>query len=584
MLVQELKRIFEVRKIEMNARSIPDDIKVLLVIHPRDMLEDTEYAIDQFVLRGGKLIAFVDPYAYFDQQPDMQNPFGGNQAGPVHVLQPVQGLGHRRRTWARSSRISPIASGAGPRLLPTLLNLNNQALNMDDVVTSQVGTLLIPFGGAFKGKPAEGLTHDGARRTLRRTRCRWTSSSPRCRASPRRAASSPPARRCRSRSGSPASSSTAFPEGRPQAADAAREEGCEEGRREEGGGRAAPQGSPPRRTRWCWSPTWTCSPTARRSRCRTYSGSAWSCPRNGNLAFAQGLVEQFSGDNALISLRSRASFSRPLTLIREMEDRAQQSYLGKIKELEDSLNQTQEKLQSLQKAQERRRRARYSRAEQQAEIENFRKKAAETRRDLKELRKNLRVETDTLEFWTKVFNIGLVPLLVALAGIILALSRRRRAEGGCSMNRKQFLILVIVAARAGRRRHRAVLAGHRGLSRERREDRRAAPAQVQARRRRPGAAPGREDADHARAQGDRLGRAGARRLSRPISQEISDLMVKLVGAEGDAVRAGRRIAAAAGRAERARARRRKGDGVGTLVEFKDAQASRSRGSFSARSC
>ena len=65
-------------------------------------------------------------------------------------------------------------------------------------------------------------------------------------------------------------------------------------------------------------------------------------------------------------------------------------------------------------------------AEQQGELENFRKKAAETRRDLKELRKNLRVETDALEFWTKVFNIGLVPLLVALAGIVLALGRRRR--------------------------------------------------------------------------------------------------------------------------------------------------------------
>ena len=40
------------------------------MIHPRDITEETEYAIDQFVLRGGKLIAFVDPYAYFDQQPD----------------------------------------------------------------------------------------------------------------------------------------------------------------------------------------------------------------------------------------------------------------------------------------------------------------------------------------------------------------------------------------------------------------------------------------------------------------------------------------------------------------------------------
>src|SRR5262249_23455339 len=49
-------------------------------------------------------------------------------------------------------------------------------------------------------------------------------------------------------------------------------------------------------------------------------------PRNGNLAFAQGLVEQFAGDNALMSLRSRASFSRPLAVVQEMQDRAQQSY------------------------------------------------------------------------------------------------------------------------------------------------------------------------------------------------------------------------------------------------------------------
>ena len=50
----------------------------------------------------------------------------------------------------------------------------------------------------------------------------------------------------------------------------------------------------------------------------------------------------------------------------------------------------------------------------------------ETRKDLKELRKNLRVETDTLQFWTKVVNIALVPLLVALLGMVLALVRRRK--------------------------------------------------------------------------------------------------------------------------------------------------------------
>ena len=155
-LGSELKRIFDVRKVELDAKKIDDDIKVLLVIHPRNITEETEYAIDQFVLRGGKLIAFVDPYAYFDQQPDLQNPFGGSQAGQSTLY-------NLFKAWGIEVPLNQVvadltyASGAGPRLLPTLLALNQDALNQDDVVMSQVGTMLVPFGGVFKGKPAEGL-------------------------------------------------------------------------------------------------------------------------------------------------------------------------------------------------------------------------------------------------------------------------------------------------------------------------------------------------------------------------------------------------------------------------------------------
>ena len=154
-------------------------------------------------------------------------------------------------------------------------------------------------------------------------------------------------------------------------------------------------------------------------------GQRVAVPKNGNLAFALGLVENLSGDNNLMSLRSRASFTKPLTVMREMEARAQQQYLGRIKELEDSLNQTQENLKKLQNS-----KAGVTSSilttEQQAELDNFRKKAAEARIALKQLRKNLRVETDSLQFWTKVVNIGLVPLLIALAGLGLALVKRGR--------------------------------------------------------------------------------------------------------------------------------------------------------------
>ncbi|MDP2240389.1 MAG: GldG family protein [Burkholderiales bacterium] len=417
-LASELKRIFDVRKIEVDAQKIDDDIKVLLVIHPRNITEVTEYALDQFVLRGGRLIAFVDPYAYFDQQPDMQNPFGGAQAGQSSFYTLF-------KAWGIDVNMGKVvadltyASGAGPNLLPTLLSLNNQALNQDDVVTSQVGTMLIPFGGVFSGTPVEGLTQTVLAHTSKNAMpvdliIATLSGEPSTRGFEPSGKELPLAIRLTGKF------KTAFPSGKPEPYTPR--------------GERKPEDKKPAEAQLKES-------TAENSvvlvadvdmltdgaavDVQDVFGQRLVVPRNGNLAFAQGMVEQLSGDSALIGLRSRAAFSRPLTVIRQIEAQAQQSYLGKIKELEDSLNQTQEKLQALQKA-----RASSASAvltpEQLAEIENFRQKSVETRKDLKEMRKTLRVETDTLEFWTKVANIGLVPLLVMVLGISLALAKRRR--------------------------------------------------------------------------------------------------------------------------------------------------------------
>ena len=68
----ELQRDFTVKKIEMSADKIPDEVKVLVLIHPKNITDAAEYAIDQFVLRGGKLIAFLDPFSRLDQQSPQQ--------------------------------------------------------------------------------------------------------------------------------------------------------------------------------------------------------------------------------------------------------------------------------------------------------------------------------------------------------------------------------------------------------------------------------------------------------------------------------------------------------------------------------
>jgi ABC-type uncharacterized transport system involved in gliding motility auxiliary subunit len=149
-------------------------------------------------------------------------------------------------------------------------------------------------------------------------------------------------------------------------------------------------------------------------------------PSNGNLALAMGMVEQLAAGDDLISLRSRTASFRPLTVVRELEAEAQKEYFGKIQALEDELQKTTAKLQELQKAQGAGVKGQQIlSAEQQAELERFRKTVTEGRIALKEVRKNLRQDAEALVFWTKLANIALMPLLVALFGLGLAFFFRR---------------------------------------------------------------------------------------------------------------------------------------------------------------
>ncbi|HTP95656.1 MAG TPA: Gldg family protein [Burkholderiales bacterium] len=421
-LISELKRDFNVKEVEMSAETIPDDIKVLLVIHPRDISEVTQWAIDQFVLRGGKLIAFLDPYAYFDQQRDFQNPLGGTQAAQSTFYTLL-------KAWGIDMDMSKViadmsyASGQGSRLLPTLLSLSGTALNADDVVMSQVGSLLIPFGGTFSGKPAAGLTETVLARTSPNSMpvdliIATLSGEPSTRGFKPSGTENPIAIRLTGKF------KTAYPDGKPKPYAPPPEKGKEAAKAEEKPVASLKESTGEGAVVLVADADMLTDNAA--VDIQDVFGQRVVVPRNGNLNFAQSLVEQFSGDDALMSLRSRAAFSRPLTVVKDMEARAQQSYLGKIKELEDNLQETQKKLEDLQKRRGQAQATILS-PEQQAEVDNFRKKAAETKKDLKELRKNLRQDADALEFWTKVANIGVMPVLVALAGIGLALAKRKRA-------------------------------------------------------------------------------------------------------------------------------------------------------------
>jgi len=155
-------------------------------------------------------------------------------------------------------------------------------------------------------------------------------------------------------------------------------------------------------------------------------GGTTLMPANGNLGFAQNIVDHLAGGNDLMAMRSRASWERPFTLVKQMQAKAGDSYRDKIKSLEESLADTQRKLNDLQKNKAGGERFILS-PEQQRELANFRNKETELKASLKEMRKNLRAEIDSLENRIKWLNIAGMPAFVAISGLVIALFRRRHA-------------------------------------------------------------------------------------------------------------------------------------------------------------
>jgi ABC-type uncharacterized transport system involved in gliding motility auxiliary subunit len=145
---------------------------------------------------------------------------------------------------------------------------------------------------------------------------------------------------------------------------------------------------------------------------------------NANLNFAQGAVEQLSGDNNLIAVRSRATLNRPFTVVNRMEAEATERFRAKRKGLQDELAATQQRLNELQQNKDKSQRFILS-PEQQTEIENFKKKEAQVQIETTKLEKELNRDINSLKTWIKGWNIWGMPILVALSGIVLAVYKHK---------------------------------------------------------------------------------------------------------------------------------------------------------------
>lgn len=418
-LVSELKRDFNVKQLFMTTDKIDDDIKVLVLIHPKEITETTQYAIDQFIMRGGKLIAFVDPLCYFDQQG--QNPMmgGGPSSSTLDKLFKAWGVEFdTTKVVADMSFKTPLQQGEAL----AVLNFSEKGVNKDDALSAQIDNLLIPFAGTFQGTPKDGLKKTILLHSTTNSQLvdAFLASMPGDAISKDFKESGteyPLAIRLNGKF------KTAFPEGKPKAADAHKEGEKEEEKEKQVADNSLKESKEDNAVVLVADADFLQDAVA--AQVQNFLGQRIVMLPNGNLPFAQGAAEQLSGDSNLIAVRSRATMNRPFTLVRDMEAEAEKKFRTRLKELQDSLEATQQKLNELQQSKSKEQRFIMS-PEQQAELENFRKKEVATNKELKELKKSLRREVESLETRLKWTNILAMPLVVAFSGIILAGVKRKR--------------------------------------------------------------------------------------------------------------------------------------------------------------
>lgn len=420
--LSELQQDFEVKQIQMDVEKIDDDINLLIVHHPKGISEKAEFAIDQFVLRGGRLLAFLDPYAAMEGR---QNPMmGGGPQGGSTLEKLLKAWGLEFDTGKVLVDMTLKNQRYRPPYQPFLPSFSPDYIKKDEIVLSQLDNLVMAFPGAFKGTPAEGLKMEVL----------WQ-SSPNCQLVDRfmaEMAAQQVEKDFKSEGKQYAMAvrlsgkfKTAFPNGKPEekAEDPDKKDETKDAKKEEKKDDALKVAAKENTVLLVADADMLHEQFF--AEIQNFLGQKVMIPVSGNLTFLQNTAELLSGDSNLINARSRATKSRNFTLIREMRAKTAGGLQKRLQDLEKERQEIQNKLNQLATQRDANQRIVLS-AEQKAEIEKYRKAQAETNRKIKEDTKALRREEESLERRLKLFNIAAMPLAVALFGIGIAVYNRIR--------------------------------------------------------------------------------------------------------------------------------------------------------------
>lgn len=424
-VVGELQKDFTVKNVPMTSDKIEDSIKVLFVIHPKEINDAAQFAIDQFLMRGGKLIAFLDANSLVDKS-NQQNPMMGQMGGGGSTLDKLL------KAWGMTFENTKVVADRGFQMVlgggdgpeaqrPTWLSLTPEGLDKDDVITSQIDNVWYFSGGAFSGTPADGLKQTVLLKSTKDSgfvEGFLANLSPEGAMKDFKSSGKEQALAVRLTG----KFKTAFPAGNPSQPPAEPAAG-------ETNAPAKPVDNSLKESKtettvilvgdadmindgFTVQDTPTPFGNMRRS-------------LNANLNFAQNAVEQLAGDNNLIGVRSRATLNRPFEVVRKKEAEASQKFQGVVDELQKKAEAAQQRINELQAQKSDKNQRFIITPEQQAELVKMETESAETAKKLRAVKKDLAREVDSLKTSLTWWNIFAMPVVVTVGGILLAVYKRK---------------------------------------------------------------------------------------------------------------------------------------------------------------
>ena len=421
-ITNQLQQLFEVRNIDFAETELDDDLELLVLVHPKDLSDETLYAIDQYVMNGGNLMIFVDPYAEADVpavNPESPIEAEGVRSSNLKKLfdawgiefTPASVVGDRKYALA-------VDEGDGKQVRHfAILGLGEDALNRDNIITSGLDVLTVAMAGYVQPKEGADLEFEPLMQSSTEAKLFETSKF---RFLPKVSSLSedyqPSGEQYVLAGRFVLQPNSAFPDGLRQ-------------EQEENGQNSADHISKAREkvnivvvgdvdmlTDRMWVNV------------QNFLGQpiydAWAS--NGD--FFINAVDNLLGSSDLISVRGRATATKPFTRVDALRREADDQFRVQEQVLQNKLRTTEQKLAQLQSQRDDESSALLS-PEQSEEIQRFQQEKLQVRKELRKVRHELDKNIRRLGTWLKAINIGLMPIIITIVALVISILRiKRRAQ------------------------------------------------------------------------------------------------------------------------------------------------------------